>query len=62
MRYRVRADQPLCIKISTRQIQALKSEGCAKVFSDTASGKSMVGRPELYAAHFKVVREAETGL
>jgi DNA invertase Pin-like site-specific DNA recombinase len=34
----------------TRQLQALKGEGCAKVFSDTASGKSMAGRPELDAA------------
>jgi hypothetical protein len=31
-------------------------------FSDTASGKNMVGRPEFDAAHFKVVREAETQL
>jgi DNA invertase Pin-like site-specific DNA recombinase len=34
----------------TRQIQALKSERCDKIFSDTASGKSTAGRPELAAA------------
>jgi DNA invertase Pin-like site-specific DNA recombinase len=34
----------------TRQLQALKGEGCAKVFSDTASGKSITGRPELDTA------------
>jgi DNA invertase Pin-like site-specific DNA recombinase len=34
----------------TRQIQALKSERCDKIFSDAASGKSTAGRPELAAA------------
>src|SRR5271154_421190 len=33
-----------------RQIQALKSECCDKIFSDAASGKSTAGRPELGAA------------
>ena len=39
----------------SRQLQALKGEGCAKVFSDTASGKSMAGRPELDAALAELV-------
>lgn len=34
----------------TRQLQALKVEGCSKIFADTASGKSMAGRPQLDAA------------
>ncbi len=34
----------------TRQVKALKRAGCDVVYSDTASGKSMAGRPELAAA------------
>jgi DNA invertase Pin-like site-specific DNA recombinase len=34
----------------TRQVKALKRAGCAAIYSDTASGKSMAGRPELAAA------------
>ena len=33
-----------------RQIKALKRIGCAVIYSDTASGKSMAGRPELARA------------
>jgi len=33
-----------------RQIKALKRTGCVRVYSDTASGKTLVGRPELAAA------------
>jgi DNA invertase Pin-like site-specific DNA recombinase len=33
-----------------RQIKALKRAGCKVIYSDTASGKSMAGRPELAAA------------
>ena len=34
----------------TRQVKALKRAGCDPIYSDTASGKSMAGRPELAAA------------
>src|ERR1700677_3598581 len=34
----------------TRQTKALKRLGCAVVYSDKASGKSMVGRPQLARA------------
>jgi DNA invertase Pin-like site-specific DNA recombinase len=33
-----------------RQLKALKRTGCARVYSDTASGKTLAGRPELAAA------------
>ena len=33
-----------------RQIAALRAEGCDKVFSDKASGKSLKGRPQLERA------------
>jgi DNA invertase Pin-like site-specific DNA recombinase len=33
-----------------RQVKALKHAGCKVIHSDTASGKSMAGRPELAAA------------
>ena len=33
-----------------RQIKALKRVGCSAIYSDTASGKSMTGRPELARA------------
>src|ERR1700758_2009496 len=33
-----------------RQIKALKRVGCSPIYSDTASGKSMAGRPELARA------------
>jgi len=33
-----------------RQIKALKRAGCVRVYSDTASGKTLAGRPELAAA------------
>jgi DNA invertase Pin-like site-specific DNA recombinase len=45
-----------CARVSTqqqdlaRQIQALKRLGCSAIYSDTASGKSMAGRPELARA------------
>ena len=31
----------------SRQIRALKTERCTTIFTDTASGKSLEGRPEL---------------
>ena len=31
----------------TRQVRALKSERCVEIYSDTASGKRRVGRPQL---------------
>ena len=34
----------------TRQVKALKRVGCAVIYEDTASGKSMAGRPELARA------------
>jgi predicted site-specific integrase-resolvase len=34
----------------TRQIKVLKRLGCSVIYSDTASGKSMAGRPELALA------------
>jgi DNA invertase Pin-like site-specific DNA recombinase len=34
----------------TRQVKALKRAGCAVIHADTASGKSMAGRPELARA------------
>ena len=34
----------------SRQIKALKRLGCSVIYSDTASGKSMAGRPELARA------------
>ena len=34
----------------TRQTKALKRLGCARVYADKASGKSMAGRPELARA------------
>ena len=33
-----------------RQIRALKAERCDDIFKDTASGKSLVGRPQLRKA------------
>jgi len=33
-----------------RQVKALKRAGCARVYSDTASGKTLAGRPQLAAA------------
>jgi predicted site-specific integrase-resolvase len=33
-----------------RQTKALKRLGCAVIYSDTASGKSMAGRPQLACA------------
>src|SRR5215470_20242730 len=33
-----------------RQIRALKAERCDEIFKDTASGKSLVGRPQLRKA------------
>jgi DNA invertase Pin-like site-specific DNA recombinase len=32
------------------QVKALRRAGCAVIYSDTASGKSMAGRPELARA------------
>jgi DNA invertase Pin-like site-specific DNA recombinase len=34
----------------SRQMRALKAERCSRVFADTASGKSLQGRPELARA------------
>lgn len=33
-----------------RQIAALRSEGCSKIFAEKASGKSILGRPQLEKA------------
>jgi DNA invertase Pin-like site-specific DNA recombinase len=33
-----------------RQLKALKRAGCSRVYSDTASGKTLAGRAELAAA------------
>ena len=33
-----------------RQIRALKAERCGEIFKDTASGKSLAGRPQLRKA------------
>ena len=33
-----------------RQVRALKAERCAEIFKDTASGKSLAGRPQLRKA------------
>ena len=41
----------------TRQVKGLKRAGCAVIYADTASGKSMAGRPEL--AH--ALDELDTG-
>ena len=41
----------------TRQTKALKRLGCAAIYSDKASGKSMAGRPELARA----LAELDTG-
>jgi DNA invertase Pin-like site-specific DNA recombinase len=38
----------------TRQIRALKAERCREIFSDTASGKSLEGRPSLAKAIAKL--------
>ena len=40
-----------------RQLKALKRVGCVHIFSDTASGKSMAGRPQLASA----LEELDTG-
>ncbi len=40
-----------------RQLKALKRAGCAVIYSDTASGKSMAGRPQLASA----LDELDTG-
>ena len=34
----------------SRQMRALKAERCSRIFTDTASGKSLQGRPELSRA------------
>jgi hypothetical protein len=34
----------------TRQVRALKAARCAEIFTDTASGKSRIGRPNLATA------------
>ena len=34
----------------SRQVRALKAERCTRIFTDTASGKSLEGRPELARA------------
>jgi DNA invertase Pin-like site-specific DNA recombinase len=39
----------------TRQVRALKGERCAEIFTDTGSGKSRVGRPNLAAARASLV-------
>ena len=40
-------DETRAVTFLARQLKALKRAGCSRIYSDTASGKTLEGRPEL---------------